>query len=392
MTAFLKYLILITVAGAVQGPSARPHSGNAPAQSSATIPTRPQGGVTSVHIIAGQMPADSSRTFINPILRSGADPWVISKGGYYYYTNTEGNHLSIWKVKNMARLATAQKKVIWTPDSGQAWSKEIWAPELHFLEGKWYMYFAADDGQNRNHRIYVLENTSSDPMQGNWTFKGKLTAKNDKWAIDASVFSNNRQLYLIWSGWQGVKNGCQNIYIARLKNPYTVKGPRTKLSTPQYPWEEHGNLNTADNPSHVKVNEGPEILIHGDKIFLIYSASGCWTDDYKLGMLTASINGNLMNARSWKKSRRPVFTGSKARGVYAPGHNSFFKSPDGTQDWILYHANPGPGCGCDGKRSPRIQQFSWKADGTPNFGSPVSTGTELQIPSDKHYLPVQINR
>jgi GH43 family beta-xylosidase len=67
--------------------------------------------------------------------------------------------------------------------------------------------------------------------------------------------------------------------------------------------------------------------------------------------------------------------------VYAPGHNSFFKSPDGKEYWILYHANAGPGQGCDQRRSPRMQKFDWRNDGTPDFGIPVKINEQLRAPS-----------
>ena len=156
---------------------------------------------------------------------------------------------------------------------------------------------------------------------------------------------------MIWSGWEGDTNGVQHIYLAQLSNPWTVKGKRLLLSTPQYPWEKVGDLKNPDlvDPTpHVDVNEGPEFLAHGDLLFVIYSASGCLTDSYELGMLSASADKNLTKAKSWTKSARPVFQQSPEVSVYAPGHNSFFQSPDGTQDWILYHANACPGEGCDG--------------------------------------------
>jgi GH43 family beta-xylosidase len=320
-------------------------------------------------------------TFTNPLLPAGADPWVTYHNGYYYYTNSTGNNLTIWKTKNMAQLVQATSKVIWTPPVGTDHSRELWAPELHFLQGKWYMYFAADDGSNDHHRIFVLENPNADPMSDNWIFKGRVGDASNKWAIDVSVFENKGQLYLIWAGWEGDTNGQQNIYIARLKDPITVDGLRVLLSKPEYEWETHGDLHDAVNPPHVNVNEGPEMLKHGHKLFLVYSASGCWTDFYSLGMLTADDNSNLMDVRSWKKSTKPVFTQSPQNGVYAPGHNSFFKSPDGREDWIIYHANPAPGCGCNGKRSPRMQKFGWKSDGSPDFGVPVKTGEQLAVPA-----------
>ena len=90
-----------------------------------------------------------------------------------------------------------------------------------------------------------------------------------------------------------------------------------------------------------------------------------------------------MDPESWIKNPQPVFKQSPANGVYAPGHNSFFKSPDGQQDWILYHANDKPGQGCGRFRSPRTQPFKWNEDGTPNFGEPVSTKLAIEIPSQK---------
>lgn len=323
----------------------------------------------------------STDTFTNPLLLSGPDPWVIYHNGFYYYTNSMGNRLELWKTRTMAGLGTAPHKTVWMPPVNTSYSKEIWAPELHFLRGKWYMYFAADDGHNANHRLYVLENSSDDPMEGEWAFKGQLGDPTNKWAIDGSVFENKGQLYLIWSGWEGDTNGQQNIYIAKMENPYTLAGERVKLSSPEFEWEKFGDLNKNDNPSHVNVNEGPELLKHNNKLFLIYSANGCWTDHYALGMLTANAGADLMNPQSWQKSANPVFETSKENSVYAPGHNGFFKSPNGKEDWIIYHANPLPGCGCGNQRSPRMQKFTWRKDGSPDFGIPVKAGTALAVPA-----------
>jgi len=323
----------------------------------------------------------AQKTFTNPLLPSGPDPWSIYKDGYYYYMNSTGNNLTIWKTKNIANLSTAEKKVVWMPPKKGAYSKEIWAPEIHFFQSKWYIYFAADSGNNNDHRMYVLENASANPLQGEWVMKGKLTTAEDKWAIDGSVIEHKGKLYMIWSGWKGDVNGEQDIYIAAMKNPWTLEGKRTLLSKPEYDWELNGDLNSANDPSHVSVNEGPQFLVHGNKIFLIYSASGCWTDYYALGMLTANADANLLDAASWKKSTQPVFKQSLTNKVYATGHNSFFVSPDGKEDWILYHANSNPGDGCGNKRSPRAQKFTWNPDGTPNFGEPFGEGVELKVPS-----------
>ena len=325
----------------------------------------------------------SQKTFTNPLLPSGADPWSIYKDGYYYYTHTLGNKLAIWKTKNIAKLKKAKSKTVFQPPPNTMYSKQLWAPEIHFINNAWYLYFAADDGKNENHRLYVLQNTSEDPMKGEWVFKGKLVDPSDKWAIDGSVFEHNGQLYMTWSGWEGDKNGQQDIYISKMKDPWTLEGKRVRISSPTLQWERHGDLNDSLNPPHVAVNEGPQFLKNKDRLFIIYSGSGCWTEHYVLGMLSASASSNLLDSASWVKHPEPVFKASPQNGVFAPGHNSFFKSPDGTEDWILYHANSQPGQGCGRLRSPRAQKFTWSDDGTPYFGVPVKPGETLPIPSNK---------
>ena len=330
--------------------------------------------------------ASQSKTFSNPILPLGADPWCIYKNGYYYYTHTTANNITLWKTTCMGKLATAEKKVIFTPPATGPYSKNLWAPEIHFLNDKWYVYFAADCGDNNNHRMWVLENNSAEPLDGSWHLKGKIVTPKDKWSIDGSVFEHQRQLYFLWSGWRGNKNGQQNIYIAKMKNPWTLQGKRTILSKPTLSWETIGKLNDAINPPHVKVNEGPVILKNGGKLFLLYSASGCWTDFYALGMLTASANCNPMLPSSWVKALNPVFKQSKQNKVYSTGHCSFFKSPDGTEDYILYHAKAVKDDGCGRTKSPRAQKFTWNKNGTPKFGIPVRKGESLTAPSNTYNL------
>lgn len=320
-------------------------------------------------------------TFKNPLLSTGPDPWVISYKGVYYYMNTTGTNLTIWATPDITDLREAKKRVVWTPPATGPYSHDIWAPELHRFDGRWYLYFAADAGTNESHRIWVLENPSEDPLSDHWTFKGEVNDATNKWAIDPSAFELNGKKYLIWSGWKGDTDGEQDIYIAHLKNPWTIDSPRTLLSYPEYPWEHVGDLLNRPSMPHIEVNEGPEILIHGQDVFLVYSASACWTDYYELGVLEAKAGSEILDSSSWKKFNHPFFRQNPAAGVFGPGHNGFFKSPDGKQDWIIYHANPGPREGCGDHRSPRAQPFTWNPDGTPDFGQPLATDTPIAKPS-----------
>jgi GH43 family beta-xylosidase len=319
-------------------------------------------------------PVVTDTSFTNPLLSSGPDPWVIQKDTIYYYTHTTGDRLVIYKTSKMSALSNAVITTIWSPPATGAYSKDIWAPELHYLQNKWYMYFAADDGSNATHRMYVLENPSADPTAGTWTFKGKVADATDKWAIDGTVFEHNAQLYMLWSGWQGNTDGEQDIFIAKMSDPWTISSNRVLISSPTFSWEKMGALPT--------VNEGPEVLKNSNgNLFVSYSASGCWTDAYAMGLLKLTNGGDPMNAADWIKTPTPVFSTVGANGAYAPGHNSFFKSRDGTEDWILYHANSTAGLGCGNSRSPRMQKFTWNADGSPNFGSPVKINTAIKKPS-----------
>jgi GH43 family beta-xylosidase len=312
------------------------------------------------------------KTFVNPII-NGADPWIIRKDGFYYYTHTLGNRVALWKTTAVSKLGTLTNTNIFTPSPGSPNSSNIWAPEIHFLDNKWYVYYTAGAGLDITQRTWVLENSNVDPTTGTWVDKGRIyTSDADFWATDGTVLEYNGSKYFLWSGRPNPAVQNQNIYIAKMTNPWTLQTPAVILTKPQLSWEINGG----------PVNEGPEILKNNSgKIFLIYSASGCWTDDYALGMLTLRDGGDPLVFADWKKNQQPVFTKKPENNAYSPGHNGFFKSPDGTEDWIIYHANSNSGDGCSSKRNVRIQKFSWNTDGTPNFGEPLKTGVSINVPS-----------
>ena len=303
----------------------------------------------------------------NPVAQIGHDPFVTQKSGYYYYCYSHEG--SIWinkhqKLQNAVQLTGIK---IWTPEPSEAFSKDIWAPELHFLQGKWYIYFAADDGKNKNHRMFVLESETDDPM-GKYSFIGKITDSPGKWAIDGTVLEKSGMLYFIWSGWEGDENVQQNLYIAKMKDPKTISGKRVLISKPEFDWEKIGRP---------LVNEGPQILKNQKNIFIIYSASGSWTDNYCLGQLKL-IGDNPLNPEMWGKNPFPVF--SSTENVFSPGHASFVKSPDGKEEWIVYHSARKKGAGWD--RDLNIKKFIWDRDGNPIFGFPVDKGVEFPAPSE----------
>ena len=313
-------------------------------------------------------------TFQNPILSSGADPWVYKNGNEYIVTFTTGSDITLIRTEKMSELKNGAKKIVWTPPSFGQNSKEIWAPELHKINGKWYIYYAASDGDNINHKMWVLENASQDPFLGTWVDKGELQLPDDKWAIDGTHIEINNQYYFAWSGWSGDTNVSQNIYIVKLETPFKVSTDRVCLLKPTSTWET--------NTTNPLVVEAPQFLLRDNKLFLFYSAGGCWTDGYSIGMISMDASKNPLDVNSWTRNENnPLFKSNTTGNTFGPGHNSFFKSLNGKEDWILYHANPQPGQGCGENRSMRMERFTWDNKGFPVFGIPEQLSKELVRPA-----------
>ena len=316
----------------------------------------------------------TAQTITNPIIKSqdAPDPWIVYHRGFYYFTATldADSGVWLWRSKTLAGLNQAEKiKVYDAPASGER-SKQIWAPELHRLNGKWYVYFTASNGVDETHRIYVLESAGDDPW-GKYTLKGKVAEPNNEgWAIDATVLSYKNKLYLLWVAHVPgrMANG---IRIAPLSDPWTISGSSVLLVEPTFAWEQ----------KRFPLDEGPVPLERDGKLFLIFSASDTGTPDYALGLLTFN-GGDVMNPKNWTKSPEPIFTRySGADGnVFAPGHNGFFKSPDGKEDWIVYHGKETDAYTYKGRLT-RVQKIGWNQDGTPNLGRPIPAGVKINPPS-----------
>ncbi len=327
-------------------------------------------------------PGSAACTFTNPLTR-GQDPWVIREGGYYYYAKSEGNQILVQKATNLTDLGGSAVPVWTAPSSG--WnSTNVWAPELHYIDGHWYIYYAAGRSgpPYTSQRAGVLESVGDDP-QGAYTDRGMLYTGDDPamkdggvWAIDLTVERLNGQLYAVWSGWR--QNAAtdatpQQLYIARMSNPWTIGGPRTLLSSPDQPWEKGPELD---------LQEGPEFLLHGSDVFIVYSTRDSWLPQYQLGELRLTRGADPMLPTSWSKAG-PVFQG--AGDVYGVGHASFTVSPDSSESWIVYHSKVSATPGWD--RVVRLQKFTWGADGSPDFGTPVPSGQLVRLPSGQCFPP-----
>jgi GH43 family beta-xylosidase len=324
---------------------------------------------------AGRSGGLAAATFTNPIVvaaRPGgsADPSVVYRDGYYHYCRSIGNRaVGIARARRLQDIGSAPMVTVWSAPAGTAWSDEVWAPELQYVRGKWYVYFAASDGNNATHRMYVLEAATQDP-QGAYAFKGRISAPGDAWAIDGVALEHGGSLYFVWSGLRVESQPFpQVLYIAPMSDPWTISGERHEIAGPDHPWEQVG----------APLLEGPAVLQRDGRLHLAYSASASWSDDYAVGLLTYA-GGDILSAASWRKTSRPSLSKRPEGGVWGPGHNSFVPSPDGREDWIVYHGIDVSGGGWE-LRSVRAQRFGWTADGSPDIGRPVGPGVPMDEPS-----------
>jgi GH43 family beta-xylosidase len=327
-------------------------------------------GLTALLLAAGTGTAAGPGGFTNPILPSGPDPWIARSGKTYYLMVTRGTKLTIRKTNDITKVAAAPEVTVWTPPPAGPNARDIWAPELHRIGGKWFIYYTAADGahaDNLHRGIFVLENDGPDPTVGRWIDRGRVNTRRS--AIDATVFDYRGKQYFAYSVQLGAAS---MIAIGRLANPWTLAAPEVVISRPTLSWERQV----------YPINEAPEFL-QGPKgeLFITYSASACTSDEYAIGMLSAPAGSNPLDPRVWTKSSDPVVSKSPQVAVFGPGHNGFFTSPDGRQHWMVFHANPGPSLGCASARATWIEPFIFGYDGKPIFLPPSGKGDRLAPPS-----------
>ena len=333
-------------------------------------------GVTLAVLVGGAAVCGQAGTlrWENPLVEKRADPHVfLHTDGYYYLTATvpEYDAIEVRRARSIDGLSRAPAKTIWRKHDKGEMGAHIWAPEIHFIDGAWYVYFTSAPAEHIwEIRPYVLKCGSKDPLGGKWEEMGQITPNRHAFSLDATTFAHKGKRYYVWTERGDKPNDGTNIYIAEMDSPTSFIGEPVMLSCPEYAWETQ----------RYRVNEAPAVLIWKDKVYMTYSASA--TDhNYCLGLLTADADANLLDAKSWTKSKDPVFKSNEATSQYGPGHNSFTTTPDGSKVIMVYHSrNYFFRDGVDGNalynhdRATYAKELKWNEDGTPDFGVPEADG------------------
>ncbi|MET8942653.1 glycoside hydrolase family 43 protein [Streptomyces sp. NPDC004542] len=325
--------------------------------------------VSGAHAASAASAPRQAAPYVNPLVPRRADPHITRHtDGRYYFTATvpEYDRIVLRRSRTLGGLTTAPESVIWRAHATGPMGAHIWAPELHHVDGRWYIYFASAPAEDVwAIRIWVLENAHPDPFKGTWTEKGQIKTAWETFSLDATTFTHRGTRYLAWAQHEPDTDNNTALWLSEMSDPWTLTGPQIRLSTPEYDWECVG----------YKVNEGPYVLQRNGRVFLTYSASA--TDyHYCVGMLTADAGADLMDPANWSKSPAPVFTSNDTTRQYGPGHNCFTVAEDGRTDVLVYHARQYKEITGDPLDDPnrhtRIQKLGWHPDGTPDFGVPVA--------------------
>lgn len=273
----------------------------------------------------------------SPFIAQRADPYVLRHGEKWYFTASvpEYDRIALRCADTLEGLRAAEETTVWRAHESGDMSLHIWAPELHCLDGRWYIYFAASRKDDIwALRPWVLRCESDDPMAGPWTECGMLKrADGDAFSftdfsLDMTVFDHNSRRYCVWAEKVSVGKKISNLYIAEMADPLTLKTPQMLLTSPTYTWERHSFW----------VNEGPAFITHGSRVYLTYSASDT-SPAYCMGLLWAEADADLMDISAWHKLNHPVYTTDVDKGLFGPGHNTFFTDASG-EVCTSYHARP----------------------------------------------------
>lgn len=329
--------------------------------------------------------------FENPlILPSSPDPYITYHEGYYYYIKTSGGKICIAKSRRLQDIGSAPLISVWSDSANYS---EYWAPELHFVDGCWYVYFAPKSKALNSRRMFVLRSTDPENAQAPYEMvaqmgptvyneasdKWELDPEEDIYALDGTVLDLGEKKYFIYSAHKAKGVTTQQLFINEMADATTLMGSRVKLPAGGTRWEQMCDIGDP-------ICEGPQILRHDGKVFVLYSTDMSNYQWYQICALYADETSDLLDPNSWTKIEGPLLNKSlnPDDDTLAPGHACTVKSPDGKEDWLVYHAfagNPNNFSGEQEARCARMLKIEWDENGMPVMGNPISYEVLQKAPS-----------
>ena len=280
-----------------------------------------------------------------PFIDHKSDPCVFHINGKYYHT-ASGRACQLRVSDTVDGLADAKEIVIHKEEK-----TSFWAQELHVIKGIPYMFTSRCPGDWTHVQSVILKCSGEMENPEDWSEPvnvvrpdGRMLNEEEGICLDMSMFEQDGRYYVIWSNRvmnpdpekarvneNGV-NGPATIDIAEIDpdKPWQLISEPVCISTPDYGWDR----------IETEVDEGPYILKHGDDLWISFSGASCGVV-YCLGLLRAKVGDDLLDPASWDKIPYPLLTRESVPGQYGPGHNNFFKDPEGTgDDWMCLLYRP----------------------------------------------------
>lgn len=313
------------------------------------------------------------------------DPFILynePEKKYYMYCTGRG-HYPCW---SSADFNT------WTPlgDAYRVTEKSFgttcyWAPEVYAYRGAYYMVYSAAFQTSESTAVNKLRHciglARADDPAGPFVdvYDHPLFAPGYS-VIDASLlFDDDGRVYLLYS-----RDNCENYRgDKRVSETYGVElaadlsgaiGEPVLLATPTSPWELLSGS--------VIWNEGPCAIKQSGIYYLLFTANYYASRHYAVGYATATAPLGPYT----KAAENPILVGD-GKSTAGTGHCNLTRSPDGTEDYIVYHTltvvdqkiNP------DADRTPCIDRLIFRPDGRLTVNGPTSDFVQ-PLPSGAHGL------
>lgn len=339
-------------------------------------PTVPQAALAQDPPSAAAMPtatnvdAPATETTLPLVPGTGADPDIHTYDGRYYMLyngDHSGAEVRMRVASSLAGLADGMDVSVWAPPASMTdiCCRVGWGGYLFPYEDRWYIYMQGDNGDQNQSRSFVLESANSDPLSA-YTFKAYIpgVVNNNGYAAGPALVGDELYMFQTYG---------EKIWAAKASDPWTLTTGWTTVNAPQPTgWECAGGR---------CYNEGSNILVRGDTVYNIFSAGGYEDPNYCVGMMTAPLGSDLTLPGSWTEEDGCVISRDDSVGSYGPGSMTWFKSPDGTEDWVAYHVKTSTETTWDGHdRRLMAKKVTWDGD-RPVFGTPDAVGSTIALPS-----------